>query len=49
LEIKDGVVDITWLGPESWLGVRLGIWILIVFAPILRRRIEVDYLTAIGD
>ena len=33
--MKDGVVDITWLGPESWLGVRLGIWILIVFAPIL--------------
>ena len=30
MEIKDGVVDITWLGPESWLGVRLGVWILIV-------------------
>ena len=35
MEIKDGMVDITWLGPESWLGVRLGIWILIVFVPIL--------------
>ena len=30
MEIKDGMIDITWLGPESWLGVRLGIWILIV-------------------
>ena len=29
MEIKDGMIDITWLGPE-WLGVRLGIWILIV-------------------
>ncbi|MDE2838707.1 MAG: hypothetical protein OXL97_14565 [Chloroflexota bacterium] len=25
------MIDITWLGPESWLGVRLGTWILIVF------------------
>ena len=30
MEIKDGMIDITWLGPESWLGVRLGTWILIV-------------------
>ena len=35
MEIKDGMVDITWLGPESWLGVRLGIWILVAFVPIL--------------
>lgn len=30
MEIKDGMIDITWLGPESWLGLRLGTWILIV-------------------
>ena len=30
MEIKDGTIDTTWLGPESWLGVRLGTWILIV-------------------
>ena len=29
-KVKDGMIDITWLGPESWLGVRLGTWILIV-------------------
>lgn len=35
MEIKAGMVDITWLGPESWLGVRLGTWILIAIVLIL--------------
>ncbi len=29
------MIDITWLGPESWLGVRLGEWILLVSLLIL--------------
>lgn len=35
MEFKDGMIGITWLGPESWLGVRLGVWILIVSSLIL--------------
>ena len=35
MEIKDGMIDITWLGPESWLGVRLGEWMLLVSLLIL--------------
>ena len=35
MEIKDGMIDITWLGPELWFGVRLGEWILIAFVLIL--------------
>ena len=35
MEIRDGMIDITWLGPESWLGVRLGEWILLVSLLIL--------------
>ena len=30
LEIRDGIIDTTSLGPESWLGVGLGTWILLV-------------------
>lgn len=34
------MIDITWLGPESWLGVRLGAWILLVSLLILLFLIE---------
>ena len=35
MEIKDGMIDITWFGPELWFGVRLGEWILVVSSLIL--------------
>ena len=34
MEIKDGMIDVTWLGPE-WFGLRLGAGILVVSALLL--------------